>query len=71
MLCPYCDNELEWTDSFGRFFGFQDGKVLGNIYKCPLGSEQSDDCESSVFHVAGSFYQYIEGDQQLHNGYPC
>ena len=71
MICPYCDNELIWEDSFGRFAGFGDGKVLGNIYRCPLGAEESEECESSTHYVAGSFYQYTEGSQELHNGYPC
>ena len=37
MECPYCGSLLDYDDSFGRFMGFGDGKVLGYIYRCPKG----------------------------------
>lgn len=71
MECPYCGAELEYEDSFGRFMGFGDGKVVGYIYRCPNGVEDNDSCYSSVFHVAGSFYCYVEDESNLFDGYPC
>lgn len=71
MECPYCGSELEHDDVFGRLAGFSDGKILGDIYRCPKGREESEECESSVHHVAGSFYAYREGDTSLKDGYPC
>ena len=71
MECPHCGSELDHDDVFGRLAGFGDGKVLGDIYRCPKGREESEECESSVFHVAGSFYAYREGDTSLREGYPC
>lgn len=70
MQCPFCDSELELFDYFGRIASHQDGKVLGDIYKCPNGAEQGN-CESSTFHVAGSFYIYRSNPDTLHEGYPC
>lgn len=70
LQCPYCGSDLEHHDLFGRFAGFGDGKVNGDIYKCPKGAEESEDCESSCFHVAGSFYTFRDGDG-LYDGYPC
>lgn len=69
--CPYCGSELEHEDVFGRLAGFGDGKINGDIYRCPKGREQSEECESSCFHVAGSFYAYRHGDTSLKEGYPC
>lgn len=71
MECPHCGTELEHEDQFGRFAGFGDGKILGDIYRCPKGREESEECESSVFHVAGSFYAFREGNTELQEGYPC
>lgn len=68
--CPSCGAELEHVDMFGRFAGFGDGKVNGDIYRCPVGREQGE-CDSAVFHVAGSWYAYREGDTSLKEGYPC
>ena len=70
MECPYCGSGLEYVDYFGRLAAHQDGKVLGDIYQCPKGREESEECESSVFHVAGSFYVYRDSGE-LHEGYPC
>jgi hypothetical protein len=62
--CPYCGHELDYHDSFGRFLGHQDGKRVGNIYKCP-----NEHCESEVFNYY--FYDYVTGDLDLYEGYPC
>jgi len=70
MICPYCGEELELEDYFGRLAAHQDGKVLGDIWKCPNGVNQDGSCESEVFFVAGSFYSYRETGE-LHDGYPC
>ena len=69
MECPYCGTELEHEDNFGRLASHQDGKILGEIFKCPKGSN-GDECLSATFHVAGSFYVYFS-DGQLKDGYPC
>lgn len=69
MECPCCGTELVYEGPYGRFWSHQDGKTLGHIYRCPLGQEQSEECDSSVFHVAGSYYTDESG--QLHEGYPC
>lgn len=70
MNCPYCDSELEHEDCFGRLAAHQDGKVLGDIYRCPEGADGGV-CESAIFNVAGSFYIYRDNPDQLHEGYPC
>ena len=69
MECPYCGAELEHTDSYGRFCAHQDGKRLGDIYRCPVAVEQEGKCDSECFHVCGSFYTDEYGE--LHDGYPC
>lgn len=69
--CPHCGAELIHEDVFGRLAGFGDGKVNGDIYRCPNGRNQDGSCESEVFHVAGSFYTYRTGDTSLQEGYPC
>ena len=71
MECPYCGSELEHDDVFGRLAGFGDGTINGDIYRCPKGREESEECESSIFHVAGSFYTFRKGNDDLHEGYPC
>ena len=70
MECPYCGEELVLHDYFGRIASHQDGKVIGDIWKCPNGVEQDGSCESEFFHVAGSFYTYRDTGE-LHEGYPC
>lgn len=70
MECPLCGEELDYVDYFGRIASHQDGKVLGDIWKCPNGSEQDGSCDSESFYVAGSFYSYRDNDE-LHEGYPC
>ena len=71
MECPYCGEELELEDYFGRLAAHQDGKVMGDIYRCPKGQEESEDCDSSVFFVPGSFYAYRDNPDNLLEGYPC
>lgn len=33
--CPFCEAELVHEDSYGRVAAHQDGKIFGQIYKCP------------------------------------
>lgn len=61
-ICPYCEQELLYHDYFGRLCLHQDGKVLGDIYKC-----DNEDCE--VYNE--SFYTYRDTPDELHEGYPC
>lgn len=35
MECTYCGADLIWTDYYGRICAHQDGKKLGDIFKCP------------------------------------
>jgi len=70
MECPICGVELEHEDYFGRLAAHQDGKVLGEIFRCPNGAEQNGTCSSELENVAGSFYVYND-DGILHEGYPC
>jgi hypothetical protein len=56
MECPYCKEELIHEDYFGRLAAHQDGKRLGEIFRCPNGVEQNGKCQSELFNVAGSFY---------------
>ena len=70
MECPICGAELELHDTFGRFASHQDGRVLGDIFMCPNGSEENGLCESEIFHVPGSFYSYRDSGD-LEEGYPC
>lgn len=70
MECPYCGSKLELEDYFGRLFSHQDGKVSGDIYRCPVGQDEGE-CESASFHVAGSFYAYRDNPDKLLDGYPC
>jgi predicted RNA-binding Zn-ribbon protein involved in translation (DUF1610 family) len=71
MECTYCGEELDLDDSFGRIAAHQDGKVMGDIWRCPNGREQNGKCDSELFHVAGSFYTYRDSEHVLHEGYPC
>ncbi|GEM_PF-2403059 len=70
MNCPYCGEELEHEDVFGRICSHQDGYIAGDIYRCPNGLNQDGSCDSEMFHVAGSFYTYRDTGE-LHEGYPC
>lgn len=69
MECPYCGGWLEREDQWGRLAAHQDGKVLGEIFRCQTAIEQEGKCESETFSVCGSFYTDEYGD--LHDGYPC
>lgn len=71
LECPHCGSELEHDDVFGKLAGFGPYEVKGDIYRCPKGREESEECDSSTFHVAGSFYAYRKGDTSLQEGYPC
>lgn len=72
MECPHCGSELDYDDTFGRHLGRDGEVILGYIYRCPLGRSESEDCDSSMFSVAGSFYTYTsENESTLHEGYPC
>lgn len=62
MECPYCKEELNYHDYFGRICRHQDGKVLGDIYQC-----KNEDCEAYQEH----FYTYRNNESELHEGYPC
>jgi hypothetical protein len=61
--CPYCDEELEYHDYYGRLCAHQDGKVLGEIYKCP-----NEECESACFNY---YFHTREHYTDLFEGYPC
>lgn len=64
MECPYCGEELVHWDSFGRVAAHQDGKIFGNIYKCP-----NEECDSDIFNRY--FYERIYPVQEgLKEGYP-
>ena len=69
--CPICYAELIHEDTFGRFAGFGDRKIFGDIYRCPNGQNQDETCESEFHSVAGSWYAYREGDTSIKEGYPC
>lgn len=69
MTCPVCGEQLEHEDIYGRLAAHQDGKKIGDIYRCPNGTEQNGKCYSENFRVAGSFYT-IDPSEELHEGYP-
>lgn len=61
-VCPYCGEELNWEDYYGRILSHQDGVVLGDIYQC-----KNENCEmfQEIYHTMRA-----EGDE-LYQGYPC
>lgn len=63
MECPYCGQELDYHDYYGRLCAHQDGKILGEIYKC-----LNEDCESETFNY---YFHTREFSVELHEGYPC
>lgn len=69
MECPMCGEELVHDDIYGRLAAHQDGVKIGDIYKCPNGTEQNGTCESGNFRVAGSWYTILPSDE-LYEGYP-
>lgn len=64
MDCPYCGQELEHHDCFGRICRHQDGKIKGDIYKC-----LNEECDSEMFNFY--FYTYRGQEYHLKEGYPC
>jgi len=66
--CPYCGEELEYQDYFGRISGwnqFFNEPIIdheGDIYKC-----LNEECESEAFN----YYFYDFCDDILREGYPC
>ena len=63
--CPYCGEELMYDDYYGRICAHQDGKTIGEIYKCC-----NEECESEMFNY--SFYNESGlGNDELQEGYPC
>lgn len=71
MECPYCSEELEFHDYFGRLAMHQDGKVLGDIWVCPNGRKEDGTCGSDVFCHPGFFWTERGNNDDLHEGYPC
>ena len=47
MECPYCFQELDWHDYFGKYTGEGMSGInkTGDIYKCP-----NEECESETFN---------------------
>lgn len=70
MECPICGSELICEDYFGRICAHQDGKVIGDIWRCSKGFEQNGTCDSELFSSPGSFYT-LRDTGELHEGYPC
>jgi hypothetical protein len=35
MNCTFCGSEMDYNGPYGRFAAHQDGKKIGDIYKCP------------------------------------
>lgn len=63
--CPYCEQELNYHDYYGRICSHQDGKVIGNIYVCP---NEACECQTNGRH----FYDRSGiGDPEIREGYPC
>ena len=62
MECPYCEQELNCVDYFGRVASHQDGHVEGDIYKCG-----NEDCEMFDEH----FHTHRNNESEVHEGYPC
>lgn len=61
MDCPYCEEELNYHDYYGRGIPGREGfEKTGDIYKC-----ENEDCE--MFDE--NFYTDKQND--LHEGYPC
>lgn len=70
MICPYCGNELELHDYYGKvqyaehYYSYPRSyiKKTGDIYKC-----LNEECESEVFN----YLFYTDSNDNLHEGYPC
>ena len=65
MECPYCFEELEWHDYFGKYTGqgMSGMDKRGNIYKCP-----NEECDSQSFNY---FFWNTLTNEELREGYPC
>ena len=61
MLCPFCGEEMPLHDRYGRIAPHQDGKEIGDIYKCL--NEDSD-------HYGQCWYT-VYPSEELIEGYPC
>lgn len=62
MECPYCEEELNDHDYYGRGIpGRSDFQKVGDIYKC-----ENEECEAyqQTFYTRGN-------NDELHEGYPC
>ncbi len=70
IKCPYCDQELEWVDTFGKIVSslreFESGNAIfeksGSIYKC-----NNKGCRSRQFDYC--FYSKV-GQDKIFAGYP-
>ena len=70
MECPYCEQELNWHDYYGKkkyadhYYIYPQSWIEkeGDIYKC-----ENEECESGCFNYL--FYTDKRGN--LHEGYPC
>lgn len=61
MNCPYCDEELDLHDYYGKGIpGRSDFKEIGEIFKCC-----NEECEAFDTHF------YTDQNENLHEGYPC
>ena len=62
MICPCCEEELMYWDSYGLGIpGRFDFKELGDIFKCG-----NEDCECYQ-----STYYTKNDDGELYEGFPC
>lgn len=61
MNCPYCNEELSYEDYYGTILPFQDGNIIGYIFKC-----ENEKCK----HYQDYFHT-VNNDDSLYDGYPC
>ena len=59
--CPYCGHELLHWDTYGRLMAHQDGKKLGDIYRC---DNEYCECFNSTFYTCGD-------SEEIQEGFPC
>lgn len=62
VKCPYCGQELSYTDYYGHYLGNDTWIKKGDIYEC-----SNQECESEHFNY--NFYADLDGN--LFKGYPC
>ena len=61
MDCPYCEEELNYEDYYGRGIPGREGfEKIGDIYRC-----DSEGCEMYQEHF------HTDSDDNLQEGYPC